>query len=159
MNSVAQDLPCKLTHFSEAYPTVREIRWENVDEFPRFDVLARSIPFRDHCTKPFYAPRFSYRITVSKFVYAICPHLKFDDLLMFGVVVRTIGYENIFEASARFVLDKAPVLATSFMNELTILSADQRPPAVGIELGRASSQPRFPRPPYNPGRPDFPGPV
>ena len=33
------------------------------------------------------------------------------------------------------------------------------PPIVGIELGRASSQPRFPRPPYNSGRPDFPGPV
>ncbi len=34
-----------------------------------------------------------------------------------------------------------------------------RTSSVGIELGRASSQPRFPRPPDNPGLPDFPDPV
>ena len=38
-------------------------------------------------------------------------------------------------------------------------SSIPRPPMVGIELGRVSSTRRFPRPPYNPGRPDFPGPV
>ena len=56
-------------------------------------------------------------------------------------------------------LTPAEVAILLKVSRLTLAKMRLGRTGVGIELGRVSSALRFPRPPYNPGRPVFPGPV